>query len=106
MKDPQLARKEAEQMIIEKAMKDKQFRDQLIRNTKETLEKNYGKKLPDACTLTVVEEKPGIFYLVLPTLPAAGMEHELSASELENVAGGAQAPDQLDWCTNPFTFAI
>jgi hypothetical protein len=81
-------KKELQHLIIEKAMKDMQFREQLLRNPGDTIEAELGFKLPSTLRLTVLEEKPDTFFLVLPHADAEGTDRELSEAELETVAGG------------------
>jgi hypothetical protein len=81
-------RKQLEQALIEKAMNDTAFRNELITNPKEILEKETGMKLPESFNVKVLEEDAQTFYLVLPSLVNPNTEDELSEAELEMVSGG------------------
>lgn len=79
-----------EQQIIEKAMKDAGFRQQLLENTRETLEKEFGIRIPDSVKINVLEESPEQFYLVLPGEIEDSAFGELSEEELKTVSGGGK----------------
>jgi hypothetical protein len=81
-------KKQLEQMIIEKAIKDELFREQLKSDPKETIERELGFKIPDSINLTVLEEDPQTVFLVLPDSGGSRMADELTEAELEGVAGG------------------
>ena len=81
-------RQQLEQALIEKAMNDEAFRNELIANPKEIIEKETGMKLPEAFNVKVLEENPQSFFLVLPAKVQPGTEDELSEAELEMVSGG------------------
>ena len=81
-------RQQLEQKLIEKAMKDESFRNQLIENPGAAIEAETGMKIPDYILIKVLEEDPQSVYLVLPQLPLQNNEMELSEAELESVAGG------------------
>ena len=81
-------RQQLEQSLIEKAMNDEAFRNELITNPKEIIEKETGMKLPESFNVKVLEEDAQSFYLVLPNQVKPGTEDELSEAELEMVSGG------------------
>jgi hypothetical protein len=81
-------RKQLEEKLIAKTMKDETFRKSLLENPKAAIEEETGIKLPEAINLKVVEENPSTFYLVLPPKINPGTEDELSEAELEMVSGG------------------
>ena len=85
-------RKDLEQMLIEKALKNEDFRKQLIENTKVTIEQEMGMKIPEPMKIKIVEEDPQTIYLVLPYVPAGETQVELSEIELQDVAGGTGFP--------------
>ena len=80
-------RREAEDQLVNRAIKDEAFRQQLISNPKSTISSELGIQLPAGLEVKVIEESPNTFYLVLPPA-AAGEEGELSDLELEAVAAG------------------
>ena len=81
-------RKKLEQQLIEKAMKDPGFRKRLLENPKAVIHELTGFELPPSLNVIILEEDPQTVYLVLPTVPAQPDETELTAKELEMVAGG------------------
>ncbi len=81
-------RKQLEEKLIARAMKDETFRKMLLENPKAAIEEETGIKTPGAVNLHVVEEDPSTFYLVLPPKTKPETEDELSEAELEMVAGG------------------
>ncbi len=82
-------RKQLEEKLIAKAMKDDTFRRNLLENPKAAIEDETGIRIPNAVNLKVVEEDPSTFYLVLPPNIKPETEDELSEAELEMVAGGS-----------------
>src|SRR3984893_12661978 len=81
-----------QQQIIARAMKDEAFRQRLLSNPKETLERELGTTLPQGVTIQVHEDTPAILHLVLPIKQPLGAMQELSDAELEQVSGGHSAP--------------
>lgn len=75
-------------MLLERSVKDPDFRKRLIEDPKGTIEQEFGISLPANLQVSVKEEKPDLVYLVLP---GAGIEpdaEELLPEELDRVAGG------------------
>jgi hypothetical protein len=87
-------RKQLEEKLIARAMKDEAFRKTLLENPKAAIEEETGIKVPGAVNLHVVEEGPSTFYLVLPPKIKPETEDELSEAELEMVAGGYDWGDE------------
>jgi hypothetical protein len=81
-------RKQLEEKLIAKAMKDETFRKNLLENPKAAIEDETGIKLPESISLKVVEENLSTFYLILPPKINPETEDELSEAELEMVSGG------------------
>ena len=81
-------RKQLEEKLIAKAMKDENFRKNLLENPKAAIEDETGIKIPEAVNLKVVEEDPKTFFLILPPIINPETEDELSEAELEMVSGG------------------
>ena len=77
-----------EQRLIERAMKDREFRRQLVEDPRKMVEQETGITVPEGLTIRVLEEEPGTFYLVLPSVAGPAEENELSEAELQQVSGG------------------
>lgn len=75
-------RKVLESKIIEKVMKDNEFRKRLIENPKNTIEEELGVKLPDNLKFHINEESPDDIHLTLPH------ENELTQEQLSGITGG------------------
>jgi hypothetical protein len=84
-----IQRKQFEQELIEKAMKDPGFRKRLLENPKAVIQEETGGELPASVNLRILEEDPQTVYLILPCIPAPPEEMELAENELEMIAGGA-----------------
>lgn len=70
--------------IIAKAMRDDDYRRELLVNPKQAIHREFGKELPPGLDVRVVEEAANVVYLVLPARPVS----ELSDHDLAGVAGG------------------
>jgi hypothetical protein len=81
-------RKQIEQQIIEKAMKDESFRKQLLEEPKIILERELRMRIPDSLNVKVMEEDAQTFYIVLPAKIDPETEFELTEADLEMVSGG------------------
>ena len=88
-------RKQIEERLIEKAMKDEVFRKQLLENPKEIIEKETGVKFPADLNLRVLLETTGQVYLVLPAMHTEAFQEELSEAELESVVGGTAGAEEV-----------
>ena len=87
------ARQTLEAQLIDRAMQDETFRQELVRDPKGVFARELGIRLPEHIQVQVLEESPTTVYLVLPQA-ATGTSTELADVELENVAGGLSAsPD-------------
>ncbi len=84
------ARKRLEAQLIDRAMKDDTFREELVRDPKGVFARELGITMPATIDVQVLEEGPTTVYLVLPQAPAT-VGAELSDAELEAVAGGWSA---------------
>jgi hypothetical protein len=82
--------------VIDRATRDPQFRQELLRNPATALEQELGMRIPESIEIRVVEETPSTLYLVLPPQRMAAGE-ELSDRDLERVTGGWGGPD-TDGC--------
>ncbi len=79
-----------QQQVLARAMKDEAFRQQLLSNPKETLERELGITLPQGVNVQVHEDTPTSIHLVLPAKPRTNEPQELSDAELEQAAGGIE----------------
>jgi len=91
-------KQQMEQRLVEKAMKDEQFREQLRVSPKETIEAELGIKLPQALNIHVLEEKPDSVFLILPNTSTNLSDGELSEAELESVSGGWSGDTECGTC--------
>jgi len=87
-------RADFEAALIVRAMRDVDFKKQLIENPKAAYEAQLASvreaaKLPENLTVKTFEEKGNVLYFRLPQPPVQG--GELSEEELEEVAGGVVA---------------
>lgn len=74
-------RKDLEIHLITRALKDEDFKRELIANPKAVIESELGTKLPDELEIKVLEETEDTIYMVLPCNPYEGIsEEELQAS--------------------------
>lgn len=96
------SRKDLEVQLIERAWQNEVFRQELLCNSKAAIEAELGKKLPEDLQITVLEETSSLIYLVLPANPDQLTDQELSAEELDLVAGGSMFTvvklNRLSWC--------
>lgn len=76
------AKQEAE--IVQRAIEDGAFRQELVANPKAVIERTLGKKFPDSLSVKVVEEDSDNLCIVIP----AALADELGDGVLEDVAGG------------------
>ncbi len=79
---------ETQSKIVAKALKEPEFKAELLKNPAAAVEKAAGVKVPSGITLKVLEDSASVVHLVLPAMtgPAKG---ELSDKDLSGVSGGA-----------------
>ena len=81
-------RAEMQRRIVQRSLEDEDFRRRLLEDPKTTMQ-DLGVRVPDEVRLTVVEETPETFYVVIPGRSASAQAgDELSGRDLESVAGG------------------
>lgn len=74
-------RKDLEVHLITRALKNEEFKQELLANPKTVVEQELGTKLPEGIQIKVLEETETTMYLVLPSNPYEGMsESELKTS--------------------------
>lgn len=88
MTEQQTSRNQKTAAIIAKAHNDDDYREQLLANPKNAIQREFGKELPQGLEVRVVEESSNVVYLVLPPKPVV----ELSDNDLQAVAGGFSRP--------------
>ncbi len=93
---------ELESQLIAQAAQDAAFRDRLVSDPKSVLAEQ-GLVIPDDIQVSVLQESPTQYFLVLPALGRAesGEAIVLSDQELEAVSGGATSPNWPDNCVSP-----
>ena len=96
-------RAEVERRLVQRSLKDEDFRQKLLDDPKAAVEQELGSGLPEGVQVRVVEESAETIYLVLPfSSPVGGEGGELSDAALESVAGGeilaAVPPDTSFLC--------
>ena len=85
-------RQRLEARLINRALKDDTFREELVRDPRAVFARELGIQMPEHIQVQVLEESPSTVYLVLPQrLPGAGTE--FSDADLEAVAGGYNSSD-------------
>ncbi|TGE35734.1 NHLP leader peptide family natural product precursor [Desulfosporosinus fructosivorans] len=80
-----MTREELEKEIIKKAQADKDFKETLVANPKETSKTQLGLQVPEDVEVKVVEESAQVVYLVQPSNP-----EELTDEQLEVVSGAGE----------------
>jgi hypothetical protein len=81
-------RKQLESIVIEKALKDEQFKSELKSNPSQVIGREIGTAIPSNISIKVLEEDPGTVYIVLPYAAPKKEGDELTEMELHTVAGG------------------
>jgi hypothetical protein len=82
-----LSRQDFEKDVILRAAAEPAFRQKLLADPKAALQATYGVELPPDLEISVLEETPSKFYLVLPAQTRGLTDEELAA-----VAGGTTMP--------------
>jgi hypothetical protein len=91
------ARTGIQQMILDRAESDSQFRDLLMNDPKQAISQEFGATLPPSLNIRVLEEQPGEVVLVLPSQQTQSSA-ALSDTELEAVAGGSTCSWTIPIC--------
>ena len=76
--------------IISIAMHDQAFREELMSQPKETLERELGITFPQEVEIEMHEDTPTIIHLVLPLKPKTGSLMEISFADLQD---SSEEPD-------------
>lgn len=78
---------DAEHRIIERALKDQEYRKRLIANPTKVIGEEVGRALPSGVEFKVVQETPNTVYLVLPHVPPVGAG-KVTNTDLQSAAIG------------------
>jgi hypothetical protein len=81
--------KTLQEQIMARAMKDETFRQHMLSNPRQTLERELAITLPANVTVLVHEQTANTFHLVLPSRAQASGLLDLSDEELELTIGGS-----------------
>lgn len=80
---------EIESKIIQQVWSNENFKQELIKNPKTVLAKEFGQEIPEEIEVEVLQETNNKVYLVLPSNPIPALDQEeLSEETLETIAGG------------------
>ena len=80
-----LSRGQAQDMVSKFAAENPKYREQLVKDPKSVLEKQFGKTLPKNVQVKAVQESADVLYVIVPHVAKEG---ELHDADLEKVAGG------------------
>lgn len=81
--------------IIVKAWRDERFRQNLLKNPKQAIEKEFNITVPNDMNIAVHEEHEDSLHLIVPSKPSNFTAEELSDDELKEVIGGVMATGHL-----------
>ncbi len=81
--------------IIVKAWRDENFRQNLLKDAKKAIEKEFNIKVPTDMTIAVHEENDHSLHLIVPSVPPHFDTGDLSDDELKDVIGGVIATGHL-----------
>lgn len=82
----ELTRGEVQDLIAGFAIKNPEYRQALLAKPREVVGAQMGTQIPASVKVTIIEEKPDEFHVILPYVAKEG--EELSDADLEAVAGG------------------
>ena len=82
-----------QEWILSIAMHDRTFREELLRDPKETLERELGISFPEEVQIEMHEDTPTTIHLVLPMRPRTGSLMEVSFAELQVSSEEPDAPN-------------
>lgn len=75
-----------QEQVLERAVKDERFRQEVLNNPRAVLAREYDVHLPETVSIRVVEDTADTLTIALP--PKQESMQELSDAELEAVSGG------------------
>jgi hypothetical protein len=82
-----------QEKILERAIKDERFRQEVLTNPRAVLAREYNVHVPEMVSIRVVEDAVDTLTIVLP--PRQEAMQELSDAELEAVSGGFIMQDTI-----------
>ena len=88
-------KKNNEIKLITRAWEDEVFKNELIKNPKATIEKEFNIEIISGINIHVLEETEKEIYLVLPVNPNPVFSDELTEEELEVISGGGNPDTSL-----------
>ncbi len=91
MANPSWRAGKAYETLMLKAAADPGFRQELLRDPRAMIFRELGIALPDEVRIEVIEEAPGLVYLVVPSPDTVPEARQLSDEEIASVAGGTRA---------------
>jgi hypothetical protein len=94
-------RNEFQEHLVKKAWADPEFKARLLQDPRGVMSEELAKiqegvSIPETVEVTVLEEQPGHIYMVLPINPAEITGKVLSEEDLDRVAGGQAAVQQVE----------
>lgn len=89
-----------QEQVLERAIKDERFRQEVLTNPKAVLAREYNIHFPETVSIRVIEDTTETLTIVLP--PKQEAMQELSDAELEGVSGGWVRPP-LSWTCPQFS---
>ena len=84
------SRQELEARLIAKAWRDPEFKERLLADPRSVMGQELGRQLPPDLQVSVLEESPQTYYLLVPMKPA-GAEN-CSLEDLQDQAAGDKLP--------------
>ncbi len=88
-----------QEQVLERAIKDERFRQEVLNNPRAVLARDYNVHIPETVSIRVIEDTTETLTIVLP--PRQEAVQDLSDAELEGVSGGWIRPP-LSWtCPQP-----
>ena len=78
--------KDVQERIIVRALTDKKYRARLIADPRKVISEEIVRPLPPQVQITVLQDTPNSFHVVLPYMPAVGQGDRLSKTDLDDGA--------------------
>lgn len=82
--------------IIIKAWRDEEFRQNLLKNAKKTIEKEFAIDIPSHIEISVHEEHENSLHLIVPAIPSDFNADKLSDEELREIVGGVMSSHHMN----------